>query len=428
MAKKSKKGKGKKKKNPNGAGSNLKLPDGAYQASCYVILPDGTKKRKFKRFHTYAEGNAWIAEMILAKSKGRPVPDSKMLTGDWMILWETNYNLNLKPSTATNYHSYIHTYILNHPISKIPLCQAGTNEWQCFIMDMLSHGKKRGHGGLAEKTVVNIMRMVHRAMKKAKGLGLVWESPIDYVELPRVHQKEPNFLTPEETDHLIQASRGEKWSVGILILAYTGIRVGELCALHHSSLCQEGGIFYLNIVGNLQRVPRQDWQPGQSKTVLAEVSPKTRKSRRRVPLLPEVAEVIQAHMKTQEEAAAQSYGLYRKDPYIISNELGECVETDRFRDFFVKMVEKAGIQGYCRPHTLRHSLCTHLISKGVPIRFVSEILGHEKESITQTVYAHSTLEMCYSALTPLTDRAQSLLSSDDQLHRTPDGSDVPERS
>ncbi len=58
-----------------------------------------------------------------------------------------------------------------------------------------------------------------------------------------------------------------------------------------------------------------------------------------------------------------------------------------------RLLESAGLPSTTRMHDLRHSTATLLLSRGVPVKVVSEILGHADVSITLSVYAHVLPDM-----------------------------------
>lgn len=387
----------KRHKAPNGTGGMTRLKCGKYQFSFYVSKPDGTKVRKQRRFATKEEGAAWIAELRLAQFQGKPIPDRTTTFGEFLLYWEENYTMGLKPTTARNYETYIHSHLLNHPISKVPISELTTDQLQRYAQYLYKEGRLDGKGGMGSKTVANILRFIHKVLHQAKGNGLCWTNVADYVQLPRLEQHERAFLTTEQVEKLLAASKGEKWYVGMAILADCGLRCAELCALHHSDFCEENGIFYLNITKQLQRVPRKDRSPEEPKTELAEIAPKTKRSRRRVPLSERASQAIQEQIQEQQLQAANCYGLYAADPYLISDDLGNCVDTGTFRNFFALMVNRTDIKTECTPHVLRHSLCTNLQVQGVPTHIVASILGHDPTMALQ-VYSHTNLSMCAKAL------------------------------
>ncbi len=64
--------------------------------------------------------------------------------------------------------------------------------------------------------------------------------------------------------------------------------------------------------------------------------------------------------------------------------------------------EKIKINPYATVHTLRHSFTTHLLEKGVDLRYIQELLGHESTKTTE-IYTHITRKGMSNIKSPLDD-------------------------
>ena len=192
-------------------------------------------------------------------------------------------------------------------IASIPLKSLSTDDLQDFISFLKKSGKLDGSGGLSNKTIRNIMTMIRTALKQAMGNQLIWTNPADYCQLPKVKQTEKQFLTVDEMERLLRAAKGERWYIGLLLLLMTGCRLGELLALRHNSFHCENGLRVLDIHHAVKRVTNFHAKPGEPKTVLEISEPKSDKSYRTIPILPEVAELVQAHIQMQQQLPVMDY-------------------------------------------------------------------------------------------------------------------------
>jgi integrase len=115
--------------------------------------------------------------------------------------------------------------------------------------------------------------------------------------------------------------------------------------------------------------------------------PKTKQSRRQVALTAAAVEALRRHRQRQlEERMAASYWQYPE--LVFTETAGIPVNaTGALRWNFQALLDRAGLPRI-RFHDLRHSFATIALSQGVPLKVVSECLGHATPAITLSVYAH----------------------------------------
>ena len=304
-----------------------------------------------------------------------------------------------------NYQGYLENYINASKIASLPLNKITTESLQKFIIFCSGTGQLDGYG-LSAKTIRNLFSMLHAALNQAVGNGLLLRNPCDYVQLTQVKQTEIQPLNDVEIANLLATIKGERYGIAILLMLFGGFRIGELLALRLSNLRQKDGVWYLRVDKSLNRVSNFDAKPGEKKTVLRLGEPKSVNSRRDVPLLPKVLTALRQHIQRQREAAASSWGLFEADPFVVSNELGGCIDPTTFRTWFNKMVEKAGITRHIRVHDCRHTAATLMLKGGATPHEVSLILGHSSSQITERIYLHPDLSERAKAVHKLEDAAE----------------------
>ncbi|RKI66958.1 site-specific integrase [bacterium 1xD42-67] len=170
-----------------------------------------------------------------------------------------------------------------------------------------------------------------------------------------------HFWTPENFEMFIGFVPQYPARVGLATLFWTGLRIGELLALTPDDVDLQAGTISVS----------KSFQLIKGREVVT--APKTKKSRRVVPLPSRMVEAL----KTYEQS------FYDLQP------------TDRLfpftKSYFHKQMD-AGCQASkmekIRLHDLRHSHASMLIHMGVPILLVSERLGHENVETTLQTYGH----------------------------------------
>ncbi len=184
-------------------------------------------------------------------------------------------------------------------------------------------------------------------------------------------------LTGEEQTRLEQwlVNNMDLSALGVLICLYTGLRLGEICAM------KWGDISYadksLRVRRTVQRIRAADAGPDEPKTRLVFDSPKSAHSNRVVPVpgfLLEMAESFRCADET----------------YILTGEEDRCLDPRTYQNRFYVMLRRAGVRKVSF-HTLRHTFATNCVDMGCDPKTLCEILGHSDVSITLNIYVHPSV-------------------------------------
>ncbi len=118
--------------------------------------------------------------------------------------------------------------------------------------------------------------------------------------------------------------------------------------------------------------------------------PKTKKSRRTIPLPHRLVEDLRRHRSAQAEAAMRLGPAYNRElDLVFASALGEPLDRRNLvRRHFKKIVKEAELPKSLRLYDLRHTCCTLLLAAGVNVKVVSERLGHASAAMTLDVYGH----------------------------------------
>lgn len=161
-------------------------------------------------------------------------------------------------------------------------------------------------------------------------------------------------------------------NIGILISLYSGIRIGELCALKWEDIDLKKGIIYIR--KTIQRIYIKDKYNNVSKIILT--TPKTKNANREIPVNKNFLEILKKVKANKED-------------YILTGNK-EYIEPRTYRKYFNKVLDKININHF-NFHSLRHTFATNCISLGVDYKTVSELLGHANVNITLNLYVHPRL-------------------------------------
>ena len=300
---------------------------------------------------------------MLLKSK-------KILYKDWIYTWLLEKKDYIKESTYANYSNNI----FNHIIPKLGnyyLNELNHKVIQDFLLELSKNGRKDNTGGLAEKTIKDITIIIKGSIKKG-----INEDKIKHIELTFNYPKDNKenklyVLTKREqskiTNYVLENINSR--NIGLLISLYSGIRIGELCALRWEDVDFKKNCLTIN--KTIQRVYIKDKDKNISKVIIT--TPKTKNANREIPINKDFLEILK---KVKSD----------KKHYILTgNE--KYVEPRTYRKYFNKILDELKIKHF-NFHSLRHTFATNCISLGVDYKTVSELLGHANVNITLNLYVH----------------------------------------
>jgi integrase len=125
-------------------------------------------------------------------------------------------------------------------------------------------------------------------------------------------------------------------------------------------------------------------------------TPKSKASRRTLPVPDDVVQVLKAARQRQREERLKFGEGYGGGEYVCSDELGNPLHPDAITSRWQKLLSDMGIS-YVRLHDARHSCATLMHLRGTPIAVIAAWLGHASAAFTMATYAHSQDEALKAA-------------------------------
>lgn len=296
--------------------------------------------------------------------------NKKILYKDWIYTWLLEKKDYIKESTYANYSNNI----FNHIIPKLGnyyLNELNHKVIQDFLLELSKNGRKDNTGGLAEKTIKDITIIIKGSIKKG-----INEDKIKHIELTFNYPKDNKenklyVLTKREqnkiTNYVLENINSR--NIGLLISLYSGIRIGELCALKWEDVDFKKNCLTIN--KTIQRVYIKDKNKNISKVIIT--TPKTKNANREIPINKDFLEILK-----KVKSDKKHYILTGNEKYI---------EPRTYRKYFNKVLDELKIKHF-NFHSLRHTFATNCISLGVDYKTVSELLGHANVNITLNLYVH----------------------------------------
>lgn len=354
--------------------------DGRWEARATGGVDFGTGEKK--RISVYEKTKAEIIKKLQALEYQihhmEQIDSTSTTFVDWLRYWLETYKIhNLKQSTFVSYRGYIEKHIATaFPTMKLKDLTA---------RDLQEFYNYKMANGLSPKTILNIHRCLHEALKQAVLEHYLTFNPSDAVVLPKREKPEIEILTREEQNRLIQTSYHHRYGVFIRLTLTTGLRLGEVLGLAWENIDLRSGTLFVR--QTLNRLEKIDYQGIGAKTEIVMQVPKTKNSIRSIPLLPFIVKELQEWRNIQLSDKSIAGAAYPDTGLVVTNPLGGYIEPRTFKDYYNQILEISGI-GHYTFHALRHTFCTRALENGMDAKTVSSIMGHYSVAFTLDTYGH----------------------------------------
>lgn len=325
--------------------------------------PAGTDRAKAERSAQF------LAEAARAKDRALGVTVARYLLQTWL----PRKQFSLRPSTWDGYRRNIEIHVVPR-IGRIPLRRLRCDHVDSLYAQLVATGRVDGKGGLDPKTVLEIHVILRKALHDACRQGLVARNVVEDAEPPKRRRPRQDVRAWTSTQLLtfLETARSDRLFPAFWVAANTGMRRSELLALRWEDLDLATG--HLSISRSLVSVAYE----------LHESRGKTRSARRWVDLDPVTVQVLAGW---REQLEGELGRRLNEDDYVFCTSSGAPTHPDRFSQVFNKLVARAGVPRR-RLHDLRHTHATLLLKAGVPVKVVSERLGHATPGFTLATYQH----------------------------------------
>lgn len=288
--------------------------------------------------------------------------------------WFENVKSQTKESTTNKYLNMLSSYIL--PAYGEKTLDSITYDFiESHCNFLLSSGGKK-ETGLSTKTVTDVLSVIRNILKFAAKKGMYVPCDGSAIQIKQ-YVTPMRVLSKTEQEQLCKylLEEPESYNIGILVCLFTGLRVGEMCALRWEDVSFSDQTIYVH--QTLQRI--QNKSGNETKTKIVITTPKSSCSIRTIPITDELSSILAA---------------YKKDNtgFVLTNSDTKFVEPRTMQNKFKTVLRLNGIEK-ANFHALRHTFATRCVEVGFDVKSLSEILGHATVNITMNRYVHPTLEL-----------------------------------
>jgi integrase len=326
---------------------------------------------------TKREAETACAQFVAEAARGEHGETTAGTLRELVERWMAHIEPNVSPSTLAAYRIYLDKWILP---------ALGTKK-----LDKLRPADiDRFYGSMRGSLAPASIRKTHTILRSSLGQAVKWRmiasNPAVSATPPRVDKPPITPPDPGDVARLLAAAdvRDPELGLFVRLAAVTGARRGELCGLRWSDVDFEVG----------QLLVERSVVKGPTDIVVK----RTKTNRDRRIALDASTVVALSNQRAQSRLRAEACGTeLLEDAYVFARDIEgrqpwrpDSGATGRF----MKLRDAVGLP-HVRLHDLRHYVATRLLDAGIPVREVSERLGHASATTTLTIYAASV---------PATDR------------------------
>lgn len=293
--------------------------------------------------------------------------------------WLRRKSITVKESTYVKYCNSLSKHILPFWGSKV-ISEINNNLLIVFIEEKQKL--------LSNKSLKDLL-LIFNSIIKYGNLNYPGEIPPIEIIYPKQLRKEIRILSYSEQEALesLLYENMDVVKLGILVCLYTGLRIGEICALRWEDIYLEEEMIIVR--KTVQRL--QNFQvDAAAKTCLIISEPKTINSIRQIPI-PNFLFPILAEFRPSNHS-----------DFLLTQNPDKCMEPRTLENHFNALLAQLGeyktsfpsyTQSRITFHSLRHTFATRCVESGFEIKCLSEILGHANVNITLNRYVHSSMKM-----------------------------------
>lgn len=287
--------------------------------------------------------------------------------------WLEREKQRIRPATWRGRELHVRGYLIP-ALGSVPLAKLTPAHVERMTAELVATGR-------SARTASHARVTLRRALADAVRDGLVHRNVAALARPPRVTRRtiEPgrDYLDAPQLRRLLAVAAEYRVGALVTLAATTGLRQGELLGLAWEDVDWEARTL------TVRRTMARAWSGGYELS-----APKTNRSRRAVHLAAAAVDALRREQREQ-EAAREAAGTAWQDTdrLVFTDAVGRPLYGTAVHRAFRELLTAAGLPMIAF-HGLRHSAATALLSAGVPLRVVSDLLGHSGIAITADYYAH----------------------------------------
>lgn len=354
-------------------GGSLRKRGETWTAYWFIRTADGRRLQKSRGgFRTRRDAQAHLTTVLGQVLDGtwrepRNITVAEFLRQHWLP------SLTQRRSTKSSYTTTAEKWIVPH-IGGVLLPQLTPQHVQRLLETLAESGSRNGTE-LSSRSVQYAHTVLKMALQHAVAQGFIPRNPMAAMKRPKARSKTMEYWKADEAAAFLDHVAGDRLRTMWLLFLARGFRRGELVGLRWQNVDLDAG--RLSVIDTIVVVDG-DAEDSQ---------PKTDRGRRSVPLDADLVAALTSHRRRQlKERLAWGEG-WVDAGLVFTREDGTPLHPETVSSRFETLSRRAGLRKI-RLHDLRHTAATLALQAGIPVKVVSEWLGHSSVAITLDIYSH----------------------------------------
>jgi integrase len=355
-----------------GEGSIYRDRTGRWHAAIVVTDPDtGLRVRRVVSAQTQAAVRDRLRTLRREVEEGRVRAGQARTLDAYVTSWLPALRTRVRASTWRGHEQHLRGHILP-ALGRTPLPELTPTAVERLTAAMIARG-------LSATTARGARTTLRLVLRDAVRDGLLLRNVAALARPPRLERHELHVLSASQTAALLAGTADDALGPLFTVAATTGLRQGELLGLGWGDIDLDGPSPTLTVRRALARVPG-GWALAETKTV---------RSRRTLELGPTTVRALRRQRTRQKEARLAAGELWQagEPELVFTDPLGRPLPGWVVTKAFSAALASLGLP-HVRFHDLRHGAASLLLAAGVPLKLVSDALGHSTITITADTYAH----------------------------------------
>ncbi|MBQ1412938.1 MAG: site-specific integrase [Clostridia bacterium] len=342
-----------------------------------IDVTKGSKKQAERILHQILEEYTQKAEEEAMRQEHKGEPYADMKVAEYFRQWLEKIKQEVTPNTYRSYYGNMTNHIIPY-FEETGLTLRELKPYHLedyYRLKSQPNSRLDGEEALSPTTIKHHHQNISKALSDAVTRGAITFNPASVAKTPKVPKFKANFLNPTQLNELLALFKGTPIEIPVMLGVVYGFRRSEVIGLTWSAIDFDNKS--ITISQTVQQHTGGDYIG----------STKNESSYRSLPLLDDVAELLQKHKQAQDENRQLLGSRYHHSDFVCTWPDGKLISPNYLTKTYHKMIANSDLP-QVRFHDLRHSTASNLLAQGFSIAQVAEWLGHSTASTTLNFYSH----------------------------------------